>query len=412
MFTVRAFGRLRPTTITPLGSDPAFLYLRWIWWRALLHRGWWLVASVYLVVDAHLSGAQLVFIGVAQALTGLIFEIPAGAIADTISRKWSLIASHLLMGTSMLATGLLTDYPALVATQMLWGLSWNLASGADVAWITDELDEPTRIAGVLIRSGRVQLTGAAAGITGMGALTAGVGRSQALVASGIAMIGLGGFVMMRFPERRFARVGQGRVSASWSALVRGSALVLRSRAILLMIAATFLVNGAAVFGLLQTKRLIGLGFPATPILWFSGLGVLTLIVGAGVFRFAQPRIDKVGRLLRVYALACTAGAVAVAGLAAAPNAVVGSACVVVAGGVALPLTATLGTIWVNQETPTDVRATVLSYLGQAEFAAEISCGLALAGVAHSSGMSPALAACAGLFAAAVVVVVSLRRQEG
>jgi predicted MFS family arabinose efflux permease len=140
------------------------------------------------------------------------------------------------------------------------------------------------------------------------------------------------------------------------------------------------------------------------MLWFSGLGVLTLLVGAGVFRFAQPRIDDVARLLRVYALACTAGAVAVAGLADAPNAVVGSACVVVAGGVALPLTATLGSIWVNQEAPSQVRATVLSYLGQAEFAAEISCGLALAGIAHSSGMSPALAACAGLFAAAAVAV--------
>ena len=36
----------------------------------------------------------------------------------------------------------MTGFGPLVATQLLWGLSWTLASGADVAWITDELDAP------------------------------------------------------------------------------------------------------------------------------------------------------------------------------------------------------------------------------------------------------------------------------
>jgi MFS family permease len=97
------------------------VFLRWIWWRAVLHN-----------------------------------------IADTISRKWSLVVSHVLMGTAMMATGLVTDFGPLVATRMLWGLSWTFASGADVAWVTDELPEPGRISVVLMRSGRAQLTGAAA----------------------------------------------------------------------------------------------------------------------------------------------------------------------------------------------------------------------------------------------------------
>src|SRR6478672_854056 len=66
------------------------VYLRWIWWRAALHRGWWLVTSVYLVVDARLSPSQLVLIGVAQGVTALVFEIPAGVVADAISRRWAL----------------------------------------------------------------------------------------------------------------------------------------------------------------------------------------------------------------------------------------------------------------------------------------------------------------------------------
>lgn len=143
------------------GPDLVAVFLRWIWWRAVLHKGWWLVTSVYLVLDADLSASQLVLIGVAQGVIALVFEVPAGVVADTISRKWSLVVSHVLMGTAMIATGLVTDFGALVATQMLWGLSWTFASGADVAWITDELAEPTRISVVLMRSGRAQLTGAA-----------------------------------------------------------------------------------------------------------------------------------------------------------------------------------------------------------------------------------------------------------
>jgi MFS-type transporter involved in bile tolerance (Atg22 family) len=74
------------------------VFLRWNWWRAVLHRGWWLVTSVYLVVDAGLSAAQLVLIGVAQGIVALVFEVPAGVVADTISRKWSLVVSQVLMG--------------------------------------------------------------------------------------------------------------------------------------------------------------------------------------------------------------------------------------------------------------------------------------------------------------------------
>jgi MFS family permease len=102
----------------------------------VLHRGWWLVTSVYLVVDARLSASELVLVGVAQSLVTLVFEVPAGVLADTVSRTWSLVASQVLMGSAMLATGLVTGFAPLVATQLLWGLSWTLASGADVAWIT------------------------------------------------------------------------------------------------------------------------------------------------------------------------------------------------------------------------------------------------------------------------------------
>jgi hypothetical protein len=391
-------------------TDLVTVFLRWLWWRAVLHNGWWLVTSVYLVVDAHLSPSQLVAIGVGQGVVALAFEVPAGVVADTISRKWSLVVSHALMGTAMIATGLVTDFVPLLGAQMLWGLSWTFASGADVAWITDELAEPARISVVLMRSGRAQLTGAAAGILGVGALGALLERRAAIVLAGAAMLLLGLYVVARFREERFVPARGRRWSASWRILGRGWELVRRSRAILVMFAATFLVNGAAVgFGRLQARRLVDIGLPSDPVLWFTVLGFLALVVGATALRVAEPHVDDDRGALRGYVAACVAGAVGVVALAYAPEELSGSAAALLVAGIALPLTRTMSTIWVNRRTGGEVRATVHSFLAQAEYLGEILCGVGIAIVARLAGASSALVAGGALFAITVVLLRPLKR---
>jgi MFS family permease len=383
---------------------PDTVYLRWTWCRAVLHRGWWLVTSVYLVVDAHLSASELVLVGVAQSLVALVFEVPAGVVADTISRKWSLVVSHALMGTAMLATGLVTGFGPVVATQMLWGLSWTFASGADVAWITDELDEPARISVVLVRSGRAQLTGAAVGMVGVGALAWLTQRSTAMVLAGTAMLLLGLYVVTGFREQRFVPTSTRRWSASWSILVRGSALVRGSRAILVMFAATFLVNGvASAFGRLYPLRLVDIGLTADPVAWVTALGVLTLLLGTVALRVVQPHIDDLRTAQRGYVVACGVAALGVVGLASAPEETGGSAAVLLATG-ALPLTRTIGTIWVNRQTGSDVRATVHSLLAQASALGEVVCGLTIAAVARLADLPLALVTCSALLTVTILVI--------
>ena len=385
--------------------DIVAVYLRWVWWRALLHRGWWLVTSVYLVVDAGLSASQLVLIGAAQGATALVFEVPAGVLADTVGRRWSLVVSHILMGAAMMVTAASTDFGPLLATQMLWGLSWTFASGADVAWITDELADAGRISIVLARAARADLTGAATGLVGFGALASLTQRSTAMVAAGAAMLGAGFFVVRHFRERRFAPAPAGaRVSASWTVLTRGFLLVRRSRAVLVMFAATLLVTAAAGSGRLHQRRLVDVGFPAEPLVWFTALGVLTLLVGAGVMRILGPRLDDERASLHGYLAAGAAGAVGATWLAVAPDLVSGASAVLLVAGVAVPLTRTIGTIRVNQQTSGDVRATVHSFLAQAEYAGAILGGLALAALARFAGLPVTLVVCGALFASTSLVV--------
>ncbi|MBM7787756.1 MFS transporter [Tenggerimyces flavus] len=445
------------------GRDLVAVYLRWIFARAVLHRGWWLVTSVYLVVESGLSPAELVFIGVAQGVISLLFEVPAGVIADTVSRRTSLIVSHVLMGTAMLATGLVTDFWLIVATQMLWGLSWTFASGADVAWLTDELDgaygdhshrsaaggltgigsrcsdvaggpaatdgpsagggrprppeaaTPERggwpsVSTVLVRAGRAELIGSAVGLVVIGGLGSLLPRGIAMVIAGGAMLALGLYVVLRFGERNFTPATERRWAASWQILRDGIKLVRASRAILVMFAATFLVNGADNTARLFQKRLVDLGFPSSPVLWFTLLGVLTLLVGSLVLRLVEGRVDTAGGAVRCYALACAAGVVGFAAFAFVPEELSGSAAFILVAGIAMPMTRVIGVIWVNRETTGNVRATVHSFLAQAEYLGEIVVGFGIAAVARFAGLPAALVVSAAVIVVTIGVISRARTQ--
>jgi MFS family permease len=370
----------------------AVIYVRWVWCRAVLHRGWWLVTSIYLVADARLTAAQLVLIGVAQALVGLVFEVPAGVVADTFSRKWSLVAAHVLMGTAMLTTALVSDFLPLMATQMLWGLSWTLASGSDVAWISDELGDPDRVPDVLLGAERAQLTGTVAGLAALGGLAWLIGRPAAMISAGAAMIGLGLVVTVRFPEGGIPR-------RRWSSVLGGGVRLVRAdRVLVAVFAATLLVNGVtSAFGRLYPLRLVELAPAVDPLLWLTGLSVVMCLGGAAVLRRIKP-----GDVRRGYAAACAGATIGVLGLAFAPGPVSASVAVLVAAG-ALPLTRSFGTVWVNGRTTSAVRATVHSLLAQADYVGTIVCGLAVA-------FLPALPLCAALLVTAVVVVRASDRQ--
>ena len=288
-------------------GDVATTFLRWAWMRALSFRGYWIVTSLYLVIDADLSAFQLVFLGTAMELTVLVSEIPTGVMADTISRKWSIVISHVLMGAGMLITGLVTAFPALVLAQMLWGFGWTFSSGADVAWVTDELDDPLRIDQVLTARARWQQFGAAVGMVGFGALAWTSSLSTAIVVAGSMMVLLGGYVVVRFTEHEFEPTREHRWEESKSIFRRGLSLARNDHEIMLVFTATILINsGAEAFDRLYPKRLVDLGFPdePDPIVWFTVLGVVTLAVGALALRIVEARIHGVGVARRVYAATC------------------------------------------------------------------------------------------------------------
>jgi len=100
----------------------------------------------------------------------------------------------------------------------------------------------------------------------------------------------------------------------------------------------------------------------------------------------------------LYALTCFIGVLGLLVLAEAPDALIGGAGVVLVSGIAFNVTRTVSVIWVNRRTTSDVRATVRSFLDQAESIGEICSGFALAVTAGVAGMSITLLTSAALIA--------------
>ena len=353
---------------------------------------------MYLVVVAELSAPELVLVGTGQAITVLLAEVPAGVFADTVSRKWSLVLAHAITGTGMVLAGLATGFPVLVGSQALAGLGWAFSSGADVAWVTDELDRPDVIDRVLAARARWDVLGAAAGLFAFGALAWLTDLGTSVVVSGVAMAGLGGLVAVRFPERRFTPAPAGRRWRDAMSTLRGGvSLARRDREILLVLAAWFLVNGSGEgYGRLVEQRLLDLGFAGTadPIVWFAALGLAVLAVDAVVLRAVEARISGAGVARRTYIGGCALGAVGLVVFANAPDGRYAVAAVFLVSGAAHPgaVVRAVAEIWVNRRTTSDVRATVHSLLSQSEHVGEVLCGLLLAALAQASATTSLMAA--------------------
>lgn len=385
-------------------DDVVTTFLRWTFLRAILHRGYVLTSGLYFVAVAHLSVSQLVFLGTVMAVTLGLTDIPAGVLSDTISRKWPLVIGHGFLAAGMALTGLVTAFPLIMLTQVLWGLGWAFSGGADVAWLTDELNQPGRIARVLTTRARWELTGGATGMVAFGVLGWATSLATAVIVSGAAMALLGLFVAVRFVERNFTPASAQRWRVSRSIFQRGLAVTRRDHVIRLMFCATLIINGAGVIAWLFPKQLILLGFPRGLVLWYTALGILSSAAGYLALHIVEARIGGRGVAPRIYALSCFIGVLGLVVLTAAPDAIAGGIGVLLVSGIAFTVTRAVSIIWVNERTTSDLRATIHSFLSQAETIGEILGGFMLAAIAQTAGMSSALIASAALFACAGVMV--------
>ena len=101
------------------------------------------VAPLYRIRTAGLSPLQLVLVGTFMEAAVFVSEVPTGVVADTISRRRSVLIGHAGMAGALAMEASLANFPSILIAQMLWGLSYTFTSGATEAWLSGELGSPS-----------------------------------------------------------------------------------------------------------------------------------------------------------------------------------------------------------------------------------------------------------------------------
>jgi MFS family permease len=114
---------------------------------------------VVLFAASGLTGGQISALFVIWSVTGLLTEIPTGALADRFSRRAALIAAGVLKAAGYALWTALPGFAGFAVGFVLWGLSGSLVSGALEALIYEGLADagvPERYPTVL---GRITAVG-------------------------------------------------------------------------------------------------------------------------------------------------------------------------------------------------------------------------------------------------------------
>jgi MFS transporter, DHA3 family, tetracycline resistance protein len=388
------------------------------WLTFALSMPTWVVVAVYLVRDLHLTPLQLVLMGTAMEAAVFLFEVPTGVVADTYSRRLSLIIGYLGMGLAWLAVAFVSAPWLAIVLWALWGISYTFTSGAEEAWLADEVGAE-KAPRVFLRAARWGQAGAVVGLVlqvavGAASLRAGVALGGVFtIACGVACVFLmdeHGF-RRRPREERYSPLKEMRTTA-----VAGARYARAAPVILLLIAvAVFMGASSEAFDRLKEAHFLrDVGLPAIgslqPVVWFGIFYLVGMINGFVGTTLLIRRVERRGLATISKTLLCCAAfelvAMLVFALAWSPwIAIAGVLGVFLARNLANPLY----TIWLNdQVTDSSVRATVFSITGQGDAVGQAAGGPVLGVIGNVWGIRAALAAGAlailpalGLFSRAI-----------
>jgi MFS transporter, DHA3 family, tetracycline resistance protein len=324
--------------------------------------------GVYYVTSAGLNPIQLVLVGTVLEATIMLAEVPTGVLADTRSRRLSVILGVALWGITYVVQAGLPLFAAILLAEVIRGLGEAFMSGATDAWIADEVGEEA-VGQVYLRGSQAWQAGAIVGILGSVAL-AGVTLSLPILVGGVVSLATALILLIVMSERGFRPTTAERESV-WQtarATAKGGLVAVRRRPLLVMLLLVSALHGAASEGydrlweahLLKSFAMPGLG-PLAPVAWFGVIALVSSVLGMGVVEAVRRRIDTdrpgtIGKLL-VLLSGCEVAAMVMFGLSGSFALALAMLWTV---SVVRQLAGPLYTTWLNRNIESRVRATVLS----------------------------------------------------
>jgi MFS transporter, DHA3 family, tetracycline resistance protein len=373
----------------------------------------WVVMSVYLVNELHLSPLQLVLMGTAMEGAVFLAEIPTGVVADTYSRRLSLIIGYIGMGTAWMLVAVISAPWAVILLWALWGISYTFTSGAFEAWITDEVGHQN-LGSLFLRGQRLGYIGAVVGLAlqvalGVWSLRAGV------IAGGVVTLGCGIGCIFFMPETAFRRQPRSErkpVLQQLKTTALGGARFAWAAPIVLLLISVELFMGMsseAFDRLKEAHFLRNIGLPAVghldPVVWFGLFWLAGMVLGFVAMGLLIKRVERGGRkTVAVWLFGFTAMEMATMLVFALTGNVWLAIAALLGVFFARDLQGPLYTTWLNEQiTDSSVRATVLSISGQANAIGQAGGGPVLGVIGNVWGIRAALATGAAVIAPALAL---------
>ena len=381
----------------------------------------WTLAPVFFVTELGLSPLELVLAGTALEVAYFLFEVPTGIVADTYSRRASMVVAMVVMGAGFVATGFAGGVVVVLAAAALTGFGWTFKSGAEDAWLADEVGLEN-VSRSYQRGAQAARAGALAGICSAVGLAL-VDLRAPVVAGGVAFVLLGALLALLMPETGFRPARHDGVGA-FRAMARTGAQggrLLRGRPLLLLIVGIAFFAGMWGEGLdrlWEAHFLVDVGVPGfgdlDPVVWFGVLNAGVLLLAIVVAQPLQRRFERLGRvamtrLLLGFDALSIAGTLAFAFAGAFALAVAAFWATRVVRSLAGPVYAT----WLNTSVDdSTVRATVISMTNLGDSAGEWGGGPALGALGNTFGIRTALAAGAAALVPALGLYARALKHEG
>ena len=321
--------------------------------------------ALYYITVAHLDALQLVLVGTALEASYFVFEIPTGVLADTFSRRMSVIIGLAIIGFAWAGQGLIPTFVAIASFSIVGGVGEAFVHGATEAWVAGEVGDDALNALFLRETQVSQLAGFVGLPVGVGLAL--IDLRIPVVLGGVLTTALAIVLIFVMPERRHPRRD---VARSWRATV-GTAnralLSVRTSALLLTLLGAQFFWGAASEGydrLWDPHLLLDLAFPPfglPPVVGFGLLslaGTIVVVATAQVVRRRVKSLDErlLPRVLVAIQIVRLGGRALFALAPTLPLALIGSFVEPMVRGSFQPLF----NAWLIRRTDEDVRATVLS----------------------------------------------------
>lgn len=253
--------------------------------------------AIYYVSQAGLNPLQLVLIGTIMELTVLLFEIPTGLVADFFGRKKSLVVGTFIIGAAHILEGSFPTFWAIAVGAALWGIGWTFISGAEQAWIADEL-ENKELDQIFLKGAQFSSLGSFIGII-VGVLIATVFTVQiAILIAGGLLVLIAILAAIVVPETKFIRVVRNDTSSllQMSLAIKGGFAQIKGNSILVGLVAITLLTGLASEGF---DRLWGAHFienfqlnEQSAIYWFGAFFAIAFLLNIIVLKLVEAYVKE------------------------------------------------------------------------------------------------------------------------